>query len=94
VTRLTVKGPRGARVTVTCAGRGCPTPRVAEATALWHVRAFERDLRAGVRLTITVAKTGYVTKVTTITIRRGRAPLRSDLCLVPGAARASACPAH
>jgi hypothetical protein len=94
VTRLVVKAPHGSRITVTCAGRGCPARRVGQTAAVWHARRFERDLRAGVKLTITVAKAGYITKVTTITIRRGRAPLRSDLCLLPGARRASACPAH
>ena len=72
MTRLTVKAPRGSRITVACAGQGCPIRRVAQTTAMWHVTQFQRDLRAGVKLTITVAKTGYITKVTTITIRRGK----------------------
>jgi hypothetical protein len=92
VTRLTVRARRGARITVVCTGPGCPARRVAHATKLWHVRRFERDLRAGVRLTISVSKPGYITKVTRIWIRRGRAPLRSDLCQAPGARKPSACP--
>ena len=57
-----------------------------------RLRQFERDLRAGMRLTITVSKPGYIAKVTTILIRRGRAPLRTDLCALPGARQPSACP--
>ena len=43
-----------------------------------HIQQFERELRAGIKLTITVAKPGYITKVTTIKIRKGKAPVRSD----------------
>jgi hypothetical protein len=92
VTRLTVTAPRGARIAVVCRGPGCPRRRVAEIASLTHVRAFERDLRAGVRLTITVSKPGYISKVTTIVIRRGRPPARRDMCLAPGARKPSACP--
>jgi hypothetical protein len=92
LTRLTVTAPRGARIAVVCHGPGCPTRRVAEIASVTHVRPFERDLRAGVRLTITVSKPGYISKVTTIVIRRGRAPARRDMCLAPGARKPSACP--
>jgi hypothetical protein len=91
VKRLTVRAPRGSHITVVCRGRGCPKRRVATVAKLWHIRPFERDLRAGMRLTITVSKPGYIAKVTTILIRRGRAPLRTDLCAPPGAKKPSAC---
>jgi len=89
---LTVKAPKGVRITLTCAGRGCPLREVAQATSLWHIPQFERDLRAGTRLTITVSKPRYITKVTTITIRRGKAPARSDRCRLPDATRLTRCP--
>ena len=92
VTRLTVTAPRGARISVVCRGAGCPTRRVAETASVTHVHAFERNLRAGVRLTITVSKPGYISKVTTIAIRRGRPPARTDMCLAPGARKPAACP--
>jgi hypothetical protein len=94
VSRLTVKAPRHARITVKCSGSGCPKRRVARRarTRLVHVPQFETYLRAGVKLTITVAKPGYISKVTTIRIRRAAAPLRSDLCRAPGAKRPSRCP--
>jgi hypothetical protein len=92
VTRLTVTAPRGARISVVCRGAGCPTRRVAETASVTHVHAFERDLPAGVRLIITVSKPGYISKVTTIVIRRGRPPARTDMCLAPGARKPAACP--
>jgi hypothetical protein len=92
VSILTVRAPRGARISLTCRGRGCPLRTVARATALWHIPQFERELRAGTRLTITVSKPGYITKVTRIWIRRGEVPLRSDLCRLPRANRHTRCP--
>ena len=90
------RAPKGARIEVTCAGRGCPLREVAQATArgtkALHMPQFERALRAGTQLTITVAKPGYISKVTRITIRRGKAPARSDQCRLPGANRLIRCP--
>jgi hypothetical protein len=92
VTRLTVTAPRGARIAVSCRGRGCPRRHVAEIAAVRHIPAFERALPAGTRLIVRVSKPGYIAKVTTITIRRGRPPSRTDLCVAPGAERPRACP--
>ena len=81
---LTVKAPKGVRVTLACAGRGCPLREVSQTTSrgksALHIPQFERELRAGTQLTITVAKPGYISKVTRVTIRRGKAPARSDQC--------------
>jgi hypothetical protein len=92
VALLTVKAPKGVRITLTCTGRSCPLREVAQATAVWHIPQFERELRAGTKLTITVTKSGYITKVTTITIRRGKGPARTDRCQMPGETRLIACP--
>jgi hypothetical protein len=94
ITRLTVRAPRGARIRVTCHGRGCPRRHVARIAAVRHIRAFERSLPAGTRLVVTVSKPGFISKVTTITIRRGRPPARSDMCVAPGARRPGRCPAR
>ena len=91
---LTVKAPKGVRITLTCSGRACPLREVSQATAggrVWHIPQFERELRAGTKLTITVAKAGYMTKVTTIQIRRGKAPTRSDRCRAPDSTRLTRC---
>ncbi len=93
VTSLTVKAPKGVQITVTCAGSGCPvrrqSPHVKRVT---HLSSFQRVLKSGTRLTIKISKSGYVTKVTVLKIRRGAAPLRSDGCLYPGHKKTQRCP--
>lgn len=93
---FTVRAPQGVRVTVKCSGRGCPVREVTQTTirgkAALHVPQYERGLRAGTRLTVTVTKPGYIAKVTRITIRRGKAPARSDHCRLPGERRLTRCP--
>jgi hypothetical protein len=93
ISLLTVKAPKAARITVNCAGR-CPQRRIVRAAKgkQLHLRPLETYLRAGVKLTITISKPGYISKVTTIEIRKAKAPLRSDLCRVPGATKRSRCP--
>ena len=93
ITLLTVRAPRGARIQVRCLGRGCPARRWARTTAVTRIARFERDLRAGTRLVISVTKARRIGKHTTITIRRGQAPLRRDRCLMPGSRRPVRCPA-
>jgi hypothetical protein len=92
VTRLTVRAPRGVSVVASCHGRGCPARRLALASGI-RLRRFERELRAGTRLEITVTKPGYIGKWTTIVIRRGEAPRRLDRCVYPGARDPVQCPA-
>ena len=92
ITLLTVRAPRGARITLRCAGRGCPAERWARTASLTRVARFEGVLRAGTRLAISVTKPGRIGKHTTIVIRRGKAPRRVDRCLVPGARKPVRCP--
>ncbi len=96
ITVLTVKAPKGVQVTLACEGRGCPLREVSQTTSrgksALHIPQFERELRAGTRLTITVSKPGYVSKVTRVTIRRGKAPARSDQCRMPDEKRLTRCP--
>lgn len=96
ITVLTVKAPKGVQVTLACEGRGCPLHEVSQTTSrrksALHIPQFERELRAGTRLTITVSKPGYVSKVTRVTIRRGKAPARSDQCRMPDEKRLTRCP--
>lgn len=91
VTALIVRAPRGARVRVRCVGAGCPRKRYARLTRLVHLKPYERLLRGRLRLEISVTRKGYVGKRTIITLRRGKAPKRRDLCLYPGVARARSC---
>ena len=92
---LSVKAPKGAKITVKCSGKGCPRKSVATATAtkgVTRIAQFQRVLPAGIKLRITIAKPAYISKVTTITIRKGKAPLRSDQCQVPGERKLLRCP--
>jgi hypothetical protein len=93
VTLLTVRAPRGARIKVRCTGRSCPKRGYAHATVLVHLKPYERILKAGVKLEISITRPGYVGKYTSIKLRRGKAPLRRDLCLYPGARKARVCSA-
>jgi hypothetical protein len=91
VTLLTVRAPRLSHISVRCIGRHCPRRRLATATVLVHLKPYERVLRAGVRLEISVTRAGYVGKRTVISLPRGKAPVRKDLCLFPGVAKPRLC---
>jgi hypothetical protein len=89
---VSVQAPVGARVTVTCRGRGCrikPQSRVARATKRSHHASsavlafggFERSFRAGVTLEVRVAAPGEIGKYTLFAIHRRSLPTRVDSCL-------------
>lgn len=94
ITELAVTAPRSASITVLCSGSSCPRAvqrREAARTAV-RLRTFERALRSGTRISIRVARKGFVGKRTLIRIQRGAAPKRSDLCL-SSRGRTIVCPA-
>ncbi len=97
ITSLSVKAPKAAKLTVTCSGSSsCPAKRWSPKTRKrqnTRMVAFERNLRSGTRLTITLTRAGYVGKRTVFKIRRGKAPLRSDSCLSPATGKVQKCPA-
>ena len=93
ITLLTVRAPKGARISVGCTGVGCPRNAPAQAAEITRLRAYEGMLRAGARLVIRVTRPGFIGKHTVIRIRRGKQPLRRDRCLVPGDSRPKACAA-
>jgi hypothetical protein len=96
VTVFTVRAPKGAKVTVRCKGH-CPRKTWAphaRKKSLTRVRAFERTLRAGTVISVSVTRHGYVGKKTVFVIRQGKSPRRIDSCLAPGRkARRTKCPA-
>ena len=94
VTLLSVRAPRGSRVTVTCRGSDCPSRRYTSPASTGRLRPFERALSAGTRLEIRVTKAGFIGKSTVFVICRRAAPKRTDRCLPPGAKRAVRCPAR
>jgi hypothetical protein len=103
ISLLTVQAPPGAVVQVACVGRRCRTKsesRVARASkskrpsgaVLLAFSHFEVPLRAGVTLQIRVTKSGRIGKFTSLTIRRGKLPVRADACLSPASSKPSPCP--
>jgi hypothetical protein len=96
LTRLVIRGPSDSNVLARCRGRGCGA-RSARATigprGSVRIRRFQRSLRAGAVLEVLVTKPGFVGKYSRFRIRRRRPPLRTDLCVQPGATTGSACPA-
>jgi hypothetical protein len=101
---LTVQAPPGAVVHIACVGRRCrtkPESRVAKTSkskrqsgaVLLSFSHFEVSLRAGVTLQIRVTKGGQIGKFTSLRIRRGKLPVRTDACLFPARPKPSRCPA-
>jgi hypothetical protein len=93
---LSVQAPRGSRISARCRGASCPRRAIA-ATAISssrpvRLRGLERRYGYGVVLEIRVTKSGLIGKYTGFHMRRGKAPLRRDLCLRPGTTNPSRCP--
>jgi hypothetical protein len=102
VTVLSVHAPVGSRVSLSCRGRSCPVRRAALTVAAKGRRTAQtvrfdrlrnRRISAGTVVEVRVTRAGRVGKYVRFTFVKGRAPKRSDRCLVPGSSRPSACPA-
>ena len=93
ITLLAVRGPRSARITVRCIGKGCPVASARCPSAPARLHPFERFLRAGTRLEVSVGRPGRIGKYTSFPIRAHRKPLRTDRCLMPGRSKPTRCPA-
>jgi hypothetical protein len=96
VTSLTIRAPRRAKISVRCSGSSCPRKRWSSTQkrkkSLTRASAFQRVFTSGTKLTVSVTRKGYLGKRTVFTIRRGKAPLRRDMCLST-AGKAMKCPA-
>lgn len=94
ITTLTIAAPRGSRVEVRCAGRGCPRRRVLRSrrAGATTMTAFQRTFLPNTVLEVRVTRPGRIGKYVRFRIRGGRAPARSDACLVPGSSRPTGCP--
>jgi hypothetical protein len=87
---LRVKAPRKSKVTLRCSGgrkKGCTfssltvtAPKNGKVT----FKKVERALRAGVKLKVFVRRGQTIGKYTRFTVRKGKAPSRSDACHFPG----------
>ncbi len=96
---LTVQAPAGARIAVTCRGRGCPLKSASRVSASGKVgqapvefRPFERGLHAGVTLEVRVSKPGEIGKYTRLFVRHHKLPERVDMCLDAAGVYPMACP--
>jgi hypothetical protein len=80
-----------------CKGGGCPFARKAfkvrkPAQPLKLEGAFRgRTLRAGARVEVRVQRPKMIAKVVRYTIRDGRGPKSTTLCLPPGASKPKGC---
>ena len=97
ISLFTVRAPRTAKISVRCKGRSCPASRWSRThtqrkSKLTRMGRFERSLRSGVVITVSVTRGGYLGKRTTFTIRNGAAPSRVDRCL-SSKNRLTKCPA-
>jgi hypothetical protein len=103
IKRLLVTAPNGASVLVTCRGRGCPYrrsrhtvvisgrhPKPAKTVRFTKLR--RHVLRGGTVLKVMVSRSHEIGKYTRFLVRKGRPPLRKDLCLPPGTTKPTACP--
>jgi hypothetical protein len=93
---LSVRGPRGATVLARCTTPGCPRglkARAVSAVRPVRLRVLERQYRPGAVLEVYVRLPGRIGKYVRFTIRRGRAPARSDQCLAADGTQPIRCPA-
>ena len=99
---LAALAPIGAKVAITCHGKGCPTKsqgfvatvgaKGKSGTAQITFKRFERSLRSGVVLAIWISKPGEIGKFTRFVIRRDKSPTRVDECLNPAGTTPILCP--
>ena len=84
--------PTGAKVLVTCKGRGCRFARRTvtvgrDGRAVFTKRFKGRALKPGAVIEVRITATGYFGKVVRYTIRKGKLPKSKVLCLRPGASK-------
>jgi hypothetical protein len=102
LTLLAALAPVGAKVTITCHGKGCPTKSQAfvaaagakskSGTVQITFKRFERFLRGGVVLEIWISKHGQIGKFTRFVIHGGKSPTRVDECLNSAGTTPIVCP--
>jgi large repetitive protein len=94
VQRLLVRAPKDSMITVRCLGKKCPKrlTKQSKGSKKLRFKKLERRFRPKTKLIVSVTKNGFIGKQTRWTMRRRKAPLRQDLCLVPGAKKATPCP--
>jgi hypothetical protein len=94
VRRLTVNVRRGARVRVTCRGKGCPRGKSfrSKGRRLKVNRIFKRALANGAKITLRATLKDHIGRAVQITRRRGKKPKKVERCLRPGSTTPTPCP--
>jgi PKD repeat protein len=95
VRRLLVRAPAGSKITVRCLGKRCPKLQTKQSKGTkkkLRFKKLEGRFRPKTKLIVSVTKDGFIGKQTRWTMRRRKAPVRQDLCLNPGAKKATPCP--
>jgi hypothetical protein len=97
--RLVVhNAPAGARIVLTCKGRGCPFKRARRRTVSRELqrivldRVFRRArLRFGTRVRITITAAETIGRTYTYVVKRGAPPTRQTVCRAPDEAEGRSC---
>ena len=94
VLSLSVRAPTGFKARVWCDGRGCPFSKAVRRVRHGFARftQLERSLRPGTILRVTVTKAFNWGRYTSLRLRRGAAPDRTDRCLRGESTRPVICP--
>jgi hypothetical protein len=99
LTQLVVhNAPKGARIALTCKGRGCPSRKTRRRTVSRELqrialhRAFRRArLGFGTRLTLRITAPQTIGRTYTYVVKRGELPRRTTTCRAPGQSRSRSC---
>jgi hypothetical protein len=99
LTQLVVhNAPQGARIALTCKGRGCPSRKTRRRTVSRELqrialhRAFRRArLGFGTRLTLRITAPQTIGRTYTYVVKRGELPRRTTTCRAPGQSRSRSC---
>jgi hypothetical protein len=94
VLALSVKAPTGFKARAWCIGRGCPFSKAVRRVRNGFARfsQLQRTLRPGTIIRVTVTKPDSWGRYTSLRLRRGAAPDRTDRCLRGESTRPVPCP--
>jgi hypothetical protein len=90
--------PAGARIVLTCKGRGCPIKKARRRTVqrelqrITLTRGFRKArLRVGTRLRLTITAAETIGRTYTFVVKRGAPPTRTIVCRAPGERKGQSC---
>jgi hypothetical protein len=90
--------PKGARIVLTCKGRGCPIKKARRRTVTRELQRVALDggfrrarLRIGTRLKLTITAAETIGRTYTYVVKRGAPPTRQTVCRAPGEKKGQSC---